>query len=112
LGVIWAESQGNPNAKSSAGALGLMQVLSAEARDGRTDSELLEPGNNIRAGAKFLAKIKRSGDQLPEVASKYNAGAELDGRPHPSSSSGWGMREQPGYIKRVVAGNNFALGVS
>ncbi len=109
LGVIWAESEGHPNARSSAGALGLMQVLSPEARGGHSDAELVDPETNVHAGARFLARIRRPGDQLPHVASKYNAGAELDGAPHRSSSSPWGMREQRGYIDRVVAATDFEV---
>ncbi len=111
LGVIFAESRGNPRARSSAGAIGLMQLLSPEARGGLSETELLDPVANIHAGARFLQRLRRSVDQLPEVASKYNAGAELDGSPHRSSSSPWGLREQPEYIDRVVAANNYAAGL-
>jgi hypothetical protein len=108
LGFIWAESRGNPLARSPAGALGLMQVLSSEARAGHTDAELLEPLTNVRAGVGYLKRIARAGDALPELASKYNAGQDASGRPHLSAASPWGMREQPGYIETVARASNYA----
>lgn len=108
LGTIYGESAGLPNARSPKNALGLMQLASESARAGLSDDELRDPRTNIRAGARFIQRIYRDGDQLPELASKYNAGAEPTGAPHPSSSSPWGIREESGYIDRVVAGANYA----
>ena len=108
LGTIYGESAGFPNSRSPVGAIGLMQLHSAAARQGLSDDELRDPRTNIRLGARLINRIWSDGDQLPEVASKYNAGSETTGRPHPSSSSPWGIREESGYIGRVVAGANYA----
>jgi hypothetical protein len=108
LGTIYGESAGFPNARSPVGAFGLMQLHSAAARQGLSDDELRDPRTNIRLGARLMNRIWSDGDQLPEVASKYNAGGLANGNPHPSTASSWGMREESGYISRVVAGANYA----
>lgn len=112
LGMMLAESGGVISARSPVGAIGLMQIHSAGARAGLSDEELLDPATNIRAGARLISLIYRDGDQLPEVASKYNAGGGLDGSPHPSERSPWRMREDPGHIDRVVAAANYAAETS
>jgi len=112
LGFIWAESRGNPRARSPKGALGLMQVLSSDARAGHTDAELVQPDVNVAAGVRYLNRIARAFDQLPELASKYNAGQLATLAPHPSSTSPWGMREAPGYIDQVVAASNYAAALA
>jgi len=109
VGIIWAESGGDPTATSPVGAAGLMQLYSAEARGGRSAAELkADPDLNVRLGARYLATIRSSGDTLVEVASKYNAGQTRDGRPH-AGGEPWGYRENAGYISRVVAATNTAL---
>jgi soluble lytic murein transglycosylase-like protein len=108
LGMIFSESGGIPTARSPVGAVGLMQLHSPAAKQGFSDAELQDPETNIRLGARLIAVIYRDGDELPHIASKYNAGAGLDGRPHPSSSSPWGMREDAGHIDRTVAAANYA----
>ncbi len=112
LGFIWAESRGNPRVRSRKGAIGLMQVLSAEARGGHSDAELVDPQTNVNAGVRYLNRIARAFDQLPELASKYNAGQGPSLTPHPSSSSPWGMREAPGYIDAVVRASNYAAALA
>jgi hypothetical protein len=109
LGMIYRESGGNPFAHSADAGFGLMQITSAAARAGHTDGELYDAETNIRLGAKLIAAQRRAGDQLPEAASKYNAGASADGKPHPSAVSPWGMRETAGHISSVVAAANYAL---
>lgn len=108
LGMIFAESGGIPTARSPVGAIGLMQLFSPAAKQGFSDNELLDPATNIRLGARLIAVLYRDGDELPQIASKYNAGANQNGRPHESGVSPWGMREDPGHIDRVVAAANYA----
>lgn len=108
LGFIWAESRGNPRARSPVGAIGLMQVFSPEARDGHSDAQLVDGPTNIACGIRYLNRIARPGDELPELASKYNAGQDVHGVPHVSTKSPWGMREGAGYIDTVVAASNYA----
>ncbi len=72
--VIAAESNFDPQARSAAGALGLMQVLPATAR--RFGSgDLLDPAVNIEVGAQYLAYLLRlfNGDLRLALAG-YNAG--------------------------------------
>lgn len=57
LGMVTQESQWDQYARSSAGAMGLAQVMPATAADhGVTD--LLNPDDNLRAGASELARIR------------------------------------------------------
>lgn len=110
LGMIYRESGGQPEAMSPVGAVGLMQLYSSAALDGHTRNEVMEdPELNIRLGVRYMAVIRREGDSLVEVASKYNAGQERDGTPHPSNKSPWGYRENEGHISAVVTGANTAI---
>ncbi len=114
FGIMWAESQGNPNAKSKAGALGLMQVMPSNFPQGTQPSAMLDPRTNMSASVKLLRAA--SGRPLPEMASWYNAGGR-DGAPWtneawlkagrtPLDVSRWGVACEPGYIDRVVAASN------
>jgi hypothetical protein len=72
--VVHAESKFNPTARSRVGAVGLMQLV---PRTGRWmgASNLLDPVQNIGAGAKYLKYLsdRFPGDQQKVVAA-YNAG--------------------------------------
>jgi len=86
--VVLVESGGDPNAKSPAGATGLMQLMPPTAaelaeRRGLTDHHdwrLLDPGYNIDLGADYLAQQVRrfwTGQSDPTVeraAGAYNGG--------------------------------------
>ena len=78
---IYQESQFNPNAKSWAGAVGLMQLLPSTAKKyGTTD--LYNPESNIRAGIQFLSYldsywrevISDSLERIKFVLASYNIG--------------------------------------
>ena len=73
--VMWAESNFNPNAVSSAGAMGLMQLMPATAKMLGVD-DAFDPQQNVDGGVRFLAaRIKDyDGDILKALAS-YNCGA-------------------------------------
>jgi hypothetical protein len=72
--VIVAESGGDPNAESSAGATGLMQLMPGTA-DSLGVTDRLSPEQNIEGGTKYLAMlIDRYDGDLNKVLAAYNAG--------------------------------------
>lgn len=84
--VMRQESRFVPHAISSAGALGLMQIMPGTAkrmwgqrREGApfSDLRLFEPTTNIALGAAYLAKLQqRYSGNLAYVAAAYNAGPQ------------------------------------
>jgi Rod binding domain-containing protein len=73
ISVIQAESAGNPNAVSSAGAKGLMQLSDSTASDYGV-GKVFNPSENIKAGSKYLRNlIDRFGSVKLGLAA-YNAG--------------------------------------
>ncbi|MFE8646310.1 lytic transglycosylase domain-containing protein [Sphingomonas sp. NCPPB 2930] len=75
--IIRVESNGNPRARSRAGALGLMQVMPGTgARYGvKNPADLMQPDVNIDVGARYLSDLSRMfGDRLDLVVAAYNAG--------------------------------------
>lgn len=111
LGMIYTESGGNENARAPDGGLGLLQITHPSLRKGLTDQQVLEPGRNLRIGCELIARHARSTQDLPTLASLFNAGAAGPGKAHPSEASPWGMRETPGHIERVVRASNTFLGM-
>jgi hypothetical protein len=74
--VIWAESSGDPNAVSTRGARGLMQLMPETARElGIT--RILDPQENVEGGTRYLRKMldAHEGD-LSLALAAYNAGPE------------------------------------
>ncbi len=81
-GVIFTESAFRPQAKSSVGALGLMQLMPAtgleEAElleiEGVTEERLTEPALNIRLGCTYLRKLLDEFGNESVALAAYNAG--------------------------------------
>ncbi|MFT9027287.1 lytic transglycosylase domain-containing protein [Acetobacter indonesiensis] len=92
--VMGAESAGDPGAVSSAGAMGLMQIMPGTWAELRVRHHLgrdpYDPRDNILAGAAYLRELHdRYGS--PGFLAAYNAGPEryeasLIGRPLPSET--------------------------
>lgn len=82
--VILCESSFREQAKSSAGALGLMQIMPETGRwiagrlgegEAYTDEALLDPDTNIRYGCWYLALLSRLyGGDMDTVSAAYHAG--------------------------------------
>lgn len=92
--IMKQESAFNPNAKSSANAMGLMQVIPRLAShlakkfslNYTKSSDLLNPEINIPLGSyELMEQVRRQNGQLTYVAAAYNAG--------PNALAGWLKRK-------------------
>jgi soluble lytic murein transglycosylase-like protein len=104
--VIQAESGFNPNAVSSAGALGLMQLMPATAAGlGVTDP--FDPEQNIDGGVRYLkGQIDRFGGDVKLALAAYNCGPnrvinlKLDNLDNPQQLSRL-PKETQNYVKKI-----------
>ncbi|MCB1801088.1 MAG: transglycosylase SLT domain-containing protein [Gammaproteobacteria bacterium] len=118
--VMRQESAFMDNARSHAGAMGLMQLMPATARNVARQvlkrraprrSELFEPDTNIALGSAYLGQMKaRLGDSAMLATAAYNAGPHrvmrwLPERTLPADI--WvelvPFNETRGYLRRVMA---------
>lgn len=93
--VLRAESAGDPRAVSSAGAIGLMQIMPATWADLRAKHRLgndpYDVRDNILAGTAYLRELHDRYGSVTAMLAAYNAGpgryeASLSGRPLPAET--------------------------
>ena len=108
--VIYAESKFDADARSDAGAVGLMQLLPETARgialrtggNGFVDSDLLDPEINVRYGSWYLRHLLDRYHDVRTALAAYHAG---QGDVDEWLSQGGGIRfpEARHFVDRVVA---------
>lgn len=108
-GLIAVESSGNPDAISRTGAIGLMQLMPATAKEQAerlrikdyAEARLREPALNVRLGAFYLARLlKRFDGQESFALAAYNAG--------PSRVQRWRARAPDVGAAEVIEREGFA----
>jgi soluble lytic murein transglycosylase len=117
--VASAESSGRPDARSSAGAVGLMQLMGATAGElaqsrGEPRPDLTDPATSLRLGARYLRiQLDRFGATTSpkELAlAAYNAGPgkveewlKSSGEPPPGEALDWiRYDETRAFVRRVL----------
>lgn len=107
--VAASESAFNPNAVSRKGAVGLMQVMPATARQYGVMAEpgatvarkLTNPGLNIHTGTKYLSHLLRVyGGQVELALAAYNAG---EGAVLRAGNRIPDYKETQDYVRKVLA---------
>jgi soluble lytic murein transglycosylase-like protein len=97
--VMHAESNYDPEARSHAGAQGLMQLMPATARE-MSVADVWDPKQNIEGGARYLRILANlyDGDVVKTLAA-YNAGPEAVRRARGVPN----IPETQQYVRKVVA---------
>lgn len=99
--IVAAESNFNSDALSAKGAVGLMQLMPATAREYGADPSI--PEQNVDAGTHYLRilmdKYHDHGDSLQRVIAAYNAGPAKVDRYHGVPP----FRETRRYVARVLS---------
>ena len=82
-GLIHQESAFSPEARSSANALGLMQLepetarrIAKQAKVRYSQARLFEPDYNVRLGTIYLANLRQQFDGVEMAVAAYNAGED------------------------------------
>jgi soluble lytic murein transglycosylase len=107
--VIYTESKFDADARSGAGAVGLMQLLPETAKgiairtggDRFVVSDLLDPELNVRYGSWYLRNLLNRYDDVPTALAAYHAG---QGNVDAWRSRGLGIQfpETRTYVDRVL----------
>lgn len=96
--VAWQESRYNPRARSSAGAIGVMQLMPGTARQLGV-SNPHDVRQNVAGGAAYLREqLERFGNNVPLALAAYNAG--------PGAVMKYGgippYRETQNYVRQIM----------
>ena len=111
--VMQAESGGDPRAVSSAGAMGLMQIMPTTWNELRVHHGLgadpFDPRDNILAGAAYLRQLHDRYGSIRAMLAAYNAGpsryeASLAGTPLPPETRTYLAALAPNIDKESAAG--------
>jgi soluble lytic murein transglycosylase-like protein len=98
--VVSAESDFRPRAASPKGAIGLMQLMPATAREYGADAR--DPRQNVEAGTQYLRdllfKYQKDEHQVSRALAAYNAGPGAVDRYHGVPP----YRETRAYVERVL----------
>jgi soluble lytic murein transglycosylase-like protein len=98
--MVSAESGGNARARSSAGAIGLMQLMPATAAALGVDP--WHPLENLDGGIRYFAELLRAYDQNPRLALiAYNAGPQHANRVRAGTAVAY--RETRRYLDAIAA---------
>ena len=101
--IAYEESDMNPQARSHAGAVGLLQLMPGTAAE--FDADATNPRENVRAGAAYLARmLELFADDLDLALAAYNAGPTAVAR-----NGGPPSLETVAYVANVKA-RAFELG--
>jgi len=108
LAVAKTESHFNPNAKSRAGAIGVMQLMKATAKLMRV-KDIYNPIENIEGGIKYLKYLKnRYGGNETRMLAAYNAGPgvveKYNGVP-PYNETKRFIKRVTNYRKKIINGS-------
>ena len=95
--MIEVESGYDPTARSSEGAVGLMQLMPDTARELDVDPE--DPVENVHGGTEYLGKMIDKYGDLEQALAAYNAG--------PGAVDQYGgvppFDETQNYVKKVLS---------
>jgi hypothetical protein len=96
--LVAVESDYNPQCRSSAGAIGLTQLMPENVRE-MGISNPTDPAQNLDGGARYLAKMMAKYKDLPTALAAYNAGPGAVDRAGGKIPN---YRETQHYVQKVM----------
>jgi soluble lytic murein transglycosylase len=113
--LVREESYFDPRAVSSAGAIGLSQLMPVTAGQvagklGLNDPDLRDPATNLEIGARHLKDLLRSAGSVPKALLAYNAGLtrvrtwekSVKGLPLDLFMEAVPFEETRGYVRKIL----------